>query len=162
MNARLARESETGFTLVELVSIIALVAILLAAFQNRVAERDAFDQRLGAESLISLVLSAQQAALGRENVQFKLAVSGSNVLATTVVGGVTTSTRTFPNNQVAVTAGAVGSGTGCGAINSPLTLNFTNFGEIESVDDDGFPICLNGQSSLCISPSGFAHQGACL
>ena len=91
-----------------------------------------------------------------------MSVSGSSVIVSSLVSGAIDSTKSFPSNDVAITAGALGAGTTCGAISSPITLAYASDGEVESVDSDGFPICLNGQSSLCISPAGFVHRGACL
>ena len=123
---------------------------------------DPFDQRIGEDGVLSLLRQTQQFAFGVENVSVTIDISGSNVVFSQIVSGAVSTTRSFPANEVAITAGSVGSGTTCGSIGSTITLNFDSAGEIEAVDDDGFPICLNGESSLCISPAGFAHQGECL
>ena len=122
---------------------------------------DPFDQRIGEDGVLSLLRKTQQSAFGVENVSVTIETSGSNVVFSQIVSGAARTARSFPTNEVAITAGSVGSGTACGSISSTITLNFDSAGEIEAVDDDGFPICLNGESSLCISPAGFAHQGAC-
>ena len=157
MNYRLA-----GFTIVELIAVIALVGILMSVSIGRLAGTGGFDEIVVRDGILSIARGAQQTSLGQQNVQLKMSVSGSNVIVSSLVSGAIDSTKTFPSNDVAITAGAVGSGTACGAISSPITLAYASDGEVESVDSDGFPICLNGQSSLCISPAGFAHQGACL
>ena len=123
---------------------------------------DPFDQRIGEDGVFSLLRKTQQSAFGVENVSVTIETSGSNVVFSQIVSGAARTARSFPTNEVAITAGSVGSGTACGSISSTITLNFDSAGEIEAVDDDGFPICLNGESSLCISPAGFAHQGPCL
>ena len=128
---------------------------------SRITDPASFDGVVAKDGVLALSRSAQQSALGRANVQLKLTPSGSNIVVTSIVSGAVSSTRSFPANEVAITAGTVGSGTTCGSISSTITLNFDSAGEIETVDDDGFPICLNGESSLCISPAGFAHEGAC-
>ena len=123
---------------------------------------DPFDQRIGEDGLLSLLRQTQQSAFGVENVSVTIDISGSNVVFSQIVSGAVRTARSFLTNEIAITAGTVGVGTSCGSISSIITLNFDLAGEIEAVDDDGFPICLNGESSLCISPAGFAHQGACL
>ena len=123
---------------------------------------DPFDQRIGEDGVFSLLRKTQQSAFGVENVSVTIETSGSNVVFSQIVSGAARTARSFPTNEVAITAGSVGSGTSCSSISSTITLNFDSAGEIETVDDDGFPICLNGESSLCISPAGFAHEGACL
>ena len=151
-----------GFTLVELVTVILLLAIIGSMVAGRITDPANFDGVVAKDSVLALSRSAQQSALGRANVQLTLTPSGSNIVVSSIVSGAVSTTRSFPTNEVAITAGSVGSGTTCGSISSTITLNFDSAGEIEAVDDDGFPICLNGESSLCISPAGFAHQGACL
>ena len=156
-----AKVSNAGFTVVELVAVIALIGVIASLALTRMTDPGAFDAVVARDSVLALSRSAQQSALGRANVQLTLTPSGSNIVVTSTVSGAVSTTRSFPTNEVAITAGSVGSGTTCGSISSTITLNFDSAGEIEAVDDDGFPICLNGESSLCISPAGFAHQGAC-
>ena len=151
-----------GFTIVELIAVLAIASLLFAMVSTRFFKVSSFDEVVAKDSVLALSRSAQQSALGRNNVQLTLTPSGSNIVVTSIVSGAVSTTRSFPANEVAITAGSVGSGTTCGSISSTITLNFDSAGEIEAVDDDGFPICLNGESSLCISPAGFAHQGACL
>jgi len=150
-----------GFTLVELVSVILVLSILMASTMGPLFDVSGFSQKTVSDAVTSLLRQGQQSALGRANVQLTLTPSGSNIVVSSIVSGAVSTTRSFPTNEVAITAGSVGSGTTCGSISSTITLNFDSAGEIEAVDDDGFPICLNGESSLCISPAGFAHQGAC-
>ena len=154
--------SENGFTLVELVSVVALIMVLISAVGSRFAEKGSFDERTTKDSLVSLCLSSQQRALGGDTVKIQFTSDQESVVVDAILDGVTSTSRRFPNNEVAITAGTVGSGTSCSSISSTITLNFDSAGEIETVDDDGFPICLNGESSLCISPAGFAHEGVCL
>ena len=151
-----------GFTLVELVAVISLLGVVLAIISSRFALVDPFDQRIGEDGVLSLLRKTQQSAFGVENVSVTIETSGSNVVFSQIVSGAARTARSFPTNEVAITAGSVGSGTACGSISSTITSIFDSAGEIETVDDDGFPICLNGESSLCISPAGFAHEGACL
>ena len=151
-----------GFTLVELVSVILVLAIIGTMFAGSSTDPASFDGVVAKDGVLALSRSAQQSALGRANVQLTLTPSGSNIVVSSIVSGAVSTTRIFPSNEVAITADTVGSGTSCSSISSTITLNFDSAGEIETVDDDGFPICLNGESSLCISPAGFAHEGACL
>ena len=151
-----------GFTIIELVAVLLLVGILASLTIGRVTDSALFDARIAADVIIAELRAVQQLAMGRRLVSIRIGTDGVTSTISRVVSGATTSTRSFPTNEVAITAGSVGSGTTCGSISSTLTLNFDSAGEIEAVDDDGFPICLNGESSLCISPAGFAHEGACL
>ena len=119
---------------------------------SRITDPVSFDGVVAKDGVLALSRSAQQSALGRANVQLTLTPSGSNIVVTSIVSGAVSTTRSFPANEVAITAGSVGSGTTCGSISSTITLNFDSAGEIEAVDDDGFPICLNGrEQSLYLS-----------
>ena len=151
-----------GFTFVELVAVLLVVGIVAGVSIGPLIESRAFDGKRALDSLLSVTRSTQQTALVQSSVILKIETTGVSVVFSEVISGATGTTRSFPANEVAITAGSVGSGTTCGSISSTITLNFDSAGEIEAVDDDGFPICLNGESSLCISPAGFAHQGACL
>ena len=148
--------------MVELVSVILLITIVVAFGRGRFIGSGDFDELIHRNTILSLSRATQQAALSRGSVTLEIEATGSNLVLSSIVSGAVSTTRSFPTNEVAITAGSVGSGTTCGSISSTITLNFDSAGEIEAVDDDGFPICLNGESSLCISPAGFAHQGACL
>ena len=148
--------------MVELVSVILLITIVVAFGRGRFIGSGDFDELIHRNTILSLSRATQQAALSRGSVTLEIEAIGSNLVLSSIVSGAVSTTRSFPANEVAITAGSVGSGTTCGSIGSTITLNFDSAGEIEAVDDDGFPICLNGESSLCISPAGFAHQGACL
>jgi len=148
--------------LVELVSVILLITIVVAFGRGRFIGSGDFDELIHRNTILSLSRATQQAALSRGSVTLEIEAIGSNLVLSSIVSGAVSTTRSFPTNEVAITAGSVGSGTTCGSISSTITLNFDSAGEIEAVDDDGFPICLNGESSLCISPAGFAHQGPCL
>ena len=147
--------------MVELVSVILLITIVVAFGRGRFIGSGDFDELIHRNTILSLSRATQQAALSRGSVTLEIEAIGSNLVLSSIVSGAVSTTRSFPTNEVAITAGPAGSGTTCGSISSTITLNFDSAGEIEAVDDDGFPICLNGESSLCISPAGFAHQGAC-
>lgn len=164
MSVRLwfAQKGNFGFTIVELVAVIALIGVIGSLALTRMTNPLSFDAAVAQDSVLALSRSTQQSALGYANVELTLTPVGSNIVVSAIVSGAVSTTRSFPTNEAAITAGAVGSGTTCGSISSATTLNFDSAGEIETVDNDGFPICINGESSICISPAGFAHQGACL
>lgn len=151
-----------GFTLVELVSVILLIGVLSTVAIGRLTKDQAFDKKLALDAIVSLVRQTQQRALGGSGVALRVESSGTNIVISRLAGGVTEATRTFSSDEVAITAGSIGSGTSCSDISSTMTLNFDSAADIETVDEDGFPICLDANQSLCISPGGFAHIGACL
>ena len=158
----MALKKVDGFTIIELVAVVLLVGILASLTVGRLTDSALFDARIAADVIIAELRAVQQLSMGRSLVSIRIGTDGAAITISQLVSGAATSTRSFPTNEVAITAGSVGSGTSCGSISSTIILNFDSAGEIETVDDDGFPICLNGESSLCISPAGFAHQGECL
>ena len=95
----------------ELVSVILLLGILAAMVASRITDPASFDGVVAKDSVLALSRSAQQSALGRANVQLTLTPSGSNIVVTSIVSGAVSTTRSFPANEVAITAGSVGSGT---------------------------------------------------
>ena len=146
----------------EMAAAIVIVSVLATVGVSQLSSPTSFELVATRNAVVSLIRGAQQSALTRANVIFKIENNGSETVFTESQGGVTVKTRSFENTVVAITAGTVGAGTSCGSIGSVISLSYDSIGEIEDADSDGFPICLNGENSLCISPSGFAHNGACL
>ena len=151
-----------GFSIVELIAVLIVVGLIVSVASSRLAGGSFYDALVAKDATLLMIKRTQQIALSGENVSFAIVADGTNVIFSQIISGAVSTTSSFPSNEVAITAGTVGSGTSCSSITSTITLNFDSAGEIETVDDDGFPICLNGESSLCISPAGFAHEGACL
>lgn len=151
-----------GFTLVELIVVIVVLGAVAAASFGRFSDSGSYNEAISKDSLLSAVRSAQQLAFDQSNVSVKIEASGSNIIVSSMVSGAAVSSRTFASSDVLVTAGAVGNGTSCGTISAPLNLTFDGEAEIEFIDSDGFPICLNGSAGICVSVAGYAHDGACL
>ena len=146
----------------EMASAIVIVSVLAALGVFQLAATTSFESVAIRNSMVSLIRGSQQSALTRSNVILKIENTGSEIVFSESQGGVTVKTRSFENTAVVITAGSVGAGTSCSIIGGVISLSYDSIGEIEDADSDGFPICLNGENSLCISPSGFAHNGACL
>ena len=89
----------SGFTLVELVSVILLLGILAAMVASRITDPASFDGVVAKDSVLALSRSAQQSALGRANVQLTLTPSGSNIVVSSIVSGAVSTTRSFPDQR---------------------------------------------------------------
>ena len=146
----------------EMVSVLVLVSILASVSLGRLIETGSYEEKMASDSLISFIRETQQSAFSRASVRLAIEPITSGVTVTQIVNDQIVDTRVFASNDVLITAGGVGSGTSCSSISATITLNFDSFGEIESADNDGFPVCLSGNSSLCVSPAGFAHLGPCM
>ena len=150
-----------GFTLVELLGVLVIAAIVVGVGSSRLADTSVYDIKVASNGLISQFLSAQQLALSRSNVDISLSQDSGGVHVTVNADGSVLLSRTFNEPDVVVTVGAVGAGTSCSPISQTVTLNYSSDADTEASDSDGFPVCLNGQNSLCVSPSGYPHLGAC-
>ena len=69
-----------GFTIVELIAVLAIASLLFAMVSTRFFKVSSFDGVVAKDSVLALSRSAQQSALGRNNVQLTLTPSGSNVV----------------------------------------------------------------------------------
>ena len=151
-----------GFTLLELVAVM-LVAGVLASFSLSSFFSDrAFDAVIAKNSIRSLLNNAQLAALSQSSVDVLIEESGSTVTFSSRISGIVQQSRSF--DSTSITMGVVSRQTspdGCGAVVSPSTIAFDTRGEIESLDSTGIPICIDSYLFLCISPTGFAHDGNC-
>ena len=94
-----AKVSNAGFTVVELVAVIALIGVIASLALTRMTDPGAFDAVVARDSVLALSRSAQQSALGRANVQLTLTPSGSNIVVTSIVSGAVSTTRSFPDQR---------------------------------------------------------------
>lgn len=166
----MAREHE-GFTLVELVSVLVMIAIVGGVLVGRLIDTDSYNERLTLDTLLSISRAAQQLAHSRSNVDLYIQDLGAEVRFSARVGGTEEAGRSFAKAEVQLTAdmsAAGGPAGNCSEIVSPIVITFDSSGELlnafpAGTYKDGFPICLNGNTAnLCISPAGFAHLGSCV
>ena len=165
------KERGKGFTLVELVSVIALLGIIASVASSRFFDRDDFDRRIHSDQLLSLFRSVQQLAFSRDNVDLYIQDLGSEISFSSRVDGVESESRKFSKNEISIkldTSGIGGEAGQCSGLSSTLTIAFSEDAELDEgylggTYENGFSVCLNGDNpSLCISPAGFAHLGSCV
>ena len=150
-----------GFTVVELIGVLVIAGILVGVGANRLGDTDPYEELVIAEGLLSQMRVAQQVSFGQDDVKILISSAAEVVSVSVLVGNVAVSERTYSSPDVVVTAGALGPGANCSTIGSTITVPFSAAADIEGNDSDGYPLCLNSQATLCVSPSGFAHTGAC-
>jgi len=161
----------SGFTLIELISVLLIVSALGAAAFGRFSESTAFDERLASDQILATARAAQQLGFSRSSVDLFFQDVGSEVKVAARVGGVEQASRTFPKSEVTITVDGTSTGGSpgvCSSLTSPITLQFDSNAEVSGAYpsgnyNQGFPICLNGNTpNICVSPAGFAHLGSCV
>ena len=153
----------SGFTIVELVTVILIAGIVLAMIVPRFSSTTVFDRETTGDRMLSIARIAQGSAFGRSGVTINLSYSSTGYVFSTS-GLSKNPSLQIDQAGLVLAAGNVSSiGTNpCTAItaNSPFSVTFNEQAEIDQ--NYGVQICLNGAETLCISPAGFAHAGACL
>ena len=172
--------STSGFTLVEIIIAIVLVAIVSMVAMSRLVEGNGFNAIIVRDQIISLARTAQQNALGRANVSMTITpnVGSDSVTIVTSYAGGNIGSFTAPLDNVSLAGDindtascAVTSGVDAITNTAPLTLTFGEYGDLGVSGVTGSTgavtsavrICLNdtASESICVSPSGFAYAGDC-
>ncbi len=171
---------QTGFTIIEIVIVLVVVAILASIGFSRFLGGNTFDALIVRDQIISLARSAQQSALGRADVIFTITPSASldTVTLTTSygVGATVINSVEFDLSPIVIT-GSVNNTDSCSVSAGSAITNaapfIIRFDELSDLDVSGFgagaavtdsvKICLDDRpvDSVCISPGGFAYAGDC-
>jgi len=169
-----------GFTVVEIVVVILILAIISAVAISRILSGNALNAIVVRDQIISLARTAQQNAMGRSDVDLTITPSAGGdeiTLTTNDTSGVIES-YTFSLSTVSL-SGDINDTDSCAVTNgadaitnaTPLTLAFGELGDLGISGVTGSTgavtsavrICLNdtASESVCVSPSGFAYAGDC-
>ena len=168
------KHPQQGFTLIELITVIILLGILSAFAVSRFSSSQSYSTTVIKNQLIASARLAQQTAMSRASVsssgQTQLQVSGDsdNWYLNISSGPVSYSAQVDRGDeQVRFGTNMVAS---CSALtpstSTPLVLTFN--GDGNRIPATALRICIDTPSSstadieLCISPSGYAYEGACL
>lgn len=172
----------SGFTMIELIVTLVLLGILGVLVLSRFLQANSFDALEARDAVIATARGAQQNALGRDGVSFRIGQAGSNwqILAYADAGLVELRQVSLPMEDVILETGsAAASLDNCASgIDDPVAndfeVSFDGFGNVESFTNNantvlagpsfnGVRICLNDDDShsVCISPAGFAFAGPC-
>lgn len=170
----------TGFTVIEIIVTLLLIAILGAMFMARLGSANAFNGVVIRDQIISLTRLAQQNAFGREDLELIFQPDGSGEATITVSSGAeqleqvsvpVTSVSLTGDRDVANSCTVTPGGNTISAGN-PLRLHFGTLGQLVASSGVGTDVgvvnrsvrvCVNNDSdlSVCISPSGYAYTGDC-
>jgi MSHA pilin protein MshC len=164
-----------GFTLVELVIVIALLGIISVSVLTRWFSTDAFQADTLMEQLLSEARLAQRTALANSQNTVSLVISESSgdwrcQIFQDSGGGPSLMREVLADSggvDMQVTAGStVGLGSGVN-----LDLSYDGLGNVEQISIGGAPgdvssgvalVLAGGTHQLCISPLGYAHEGTCI
>lgn len=174
------RVTAVGFSIVELVVVIAILSIIAAVAMARFSNGNAFEGIIVRDQIISLARTAQQNSFGRADVTMTIAPTGSgDVIIETTFDGVSIEQVTTSMSALSlsgdrnVTASCSVSSGGSAITNAnPMVFTFGELGDIASPSgvsgsagdvNSGLRVCINNDASLsvCVSPSGFAYIGDC-
>ena len=157
-----------GFTLPELLAVLIIASLLAGISINRYSKVSDFEGVMGTESLYSLVLGTQLLSFSRSGVDLFIQNTGSFTTFQTRVGGVVQTSRTFKKSEVAITMDTNSSDgiSTCAEIIAAISIAYSSGSEIvgaysNGTYSEGIAICVNGNTSICISPSGFPFMESC-
>lgn len=170
-----------GFTVVEFIVVIVIIAIVSAITIARFAGSDAFNPITVRDQLISMARTAQQSALGRSPVSLTVTpnAAGSEVVIQSVDGAGVIEEVALSLAGVSLSAD-INNTSSCEASSAPpissaapLTIAFGSLGNLADTTvvngatgtpvNSALRICVNDSAtySVCVSPSGFAYGGDC-
>ncbi|MGB0732290.1 MAG: pilus assembly FimT family protein [Pontibacterium sp.] len=168
------RSTHRGFTLVELIAVLALLAVISAAAFSRFSSPSVYQSRILLDSLENSLRLAQRSSLshhastlswrltrtGNHEWQYVLLVDGSEQLSESVKA------ETSLSYSTPIVSG--GTYTGNLDIGESLLLAYDNQGSLASVTDDSGGGLVNGALTitmdsrvLCVSSGGFAYASSC-
>lgn len=146
--------------MVELVAVLVLASVLGITAYSRFASDQSFTELTTRETILSFLRNAQLVSFGLTNTQLIIDTTSDNASFSLLEDGSSTSSRQMGASSL-LSFSALGVGVSCNISNSSVTIAISGLTGIQTVDDDGFQICISGSPAICISPSGFAHEGAC-
>ncbi|BBB31508.1 prepilin-type N-terminal cleavage/methylation domain-containing protein [Neptunomonas japonica] len=160
---------QTGFTLIELVTVLLLLGILSAVAFARLGGVNSFSESLFQQQVLSYLRLAQRTAVAHQGSGAQLninRVSTSEWDITLVFATQTLSYQLDGDNALTFASGA---STGSISTGDTLSLVYSDNGDLSELTaplaadiDASLSLVVAGNRSLCISPTGFAYEGLCL
>ena len=172
------KNSQQGFTLIELITVIVLLGILSAFAISRFPSSQSYSTTVIKNQLIASIRLAQQTALSRASVdrstnssslqtQLQITRDSDNWSLNITSGPISHNAQVKRSNETVYYG--TNTSASCSALTAstsiPLTLIFD--GDGNRVPATALRICINTPSSstadveLCISPSGYVYEGIC-
>lgn len=170
----MARSNSYGFSVIELVISITLIAIVSVTVGSRWFSADSFSANTLRASLMSEARLAQRTSLSNSETIVHLLVSQTgNQWRYQIVleqGGVNTVMREVNADIDGIGIDVTAGGTTALSTSVDLDLQYDGLGNLRSIDiggsagvvSNGVLVSFNSSQQFCISPLGFAHSGACV
>jgi len=144
--------SQSGFTLVELITVLILIGVLSALGVGLFASRSAFSPLLATQQLASATLLAQQAALAGNPANTLTIEQGADTFRF-IVGAGSGNARTFEIAREGTSLSAPGG--------LPMTLVFDNKGAPSTGTNLQFTFSGDSTFQTCLSSLGAVYAGSC-
>lgn len=166
----MAKPCSRGFTVVELVVSIALLAIVAVSTSSRWFSADTFSAATLRSQLLGEARLAQRAALTNNQVVVRLVVSQSADNWRYQIYQDATLLREISADVDNVSIQVVAGITSTLGPSVDLDLQYDSLGNLSAVAlggvagavTSGVSVVLAGDRPMCISPLGFAHDGDCV
>ena len=157
---------QEGFTLIELIMVIILLGVLSVFAMSRFPSGPSYSAVITKNQLLSALRLSQQTALSRsfsnQNVTLTITSTGGNWSFVINGGG-----GGSISSDVEAGSEQIRFGTNLSAVCSslsilPVTISFD--GDGNRSPQSNLRMCIDSDTDyeLCISPSGYAYEGACL
>jgi MSHA pilin protein MshC len=162
------KNTQQGFTLIELITVIILLGILSAFAMSRFPSSQSYSTTIINNQLIASLRLAQQTALSRSSVdsinrtQLKITGDGENWRLVVSSGSLTYDAQVGREDEKIYFGSDLGAN--CSGLTpaTPLTVTFDGNGN--RVPSENLRVCIDASTDieLCISASGYAYEGSCI
>jgi MSHA pilin protein MshC len=161
------KNTQQGFTLIELITVIILLGILSAFAVSRFPSSQRYSTTIITNQLIASLRLAQQTALSRASVdsinhtRLDVTEDGDDWLLVVSSGSLTFDAQVGRDDEKIRFGSDLA--VSCSAL-PPVPLTVTFDGDGNRVPTENLRVCIDSATviELCISASGYAYEGSCI